>query len=123
MKHSTKEADNRLKRSIHHRLKELLNSEKDNPVLKARQTWEIVSEQLRFILGEEVHKQWFESSRPLVLNNKILIIQTETMFGAQWITTHYQELVETLLKSQDRNLSCFFIAPKKITRKHRFYSK
>lgn len=112
MKQHAKNADNRLRRSIHHRLKEILNTEKDNPVLKARQAWGIVSEQIHFILGDEVHKQWFAGSKPLVLKNKILIIQTESTFAAQWITTHYQELVETLLKAQDRNLSCFFIAPK-----------
>lgn len=123
MRHSSKDAEGRLKRSIHHRLKEILNTEKDNPVLKARQSWEIVSEQLRFILGPEVHKQWFQNSTPLVLNNKILIIQTDSVFAAQWITTHYQELVETLLKAQDRNLSCFFISPKKVTRTHRFGNK
>lgn len=120
MAHSSRQAEGRLKRNIHHRLKELLNEEKDNPVLKARQTWSVVSEQLRFVLGEEVHKQWFQNSAPLVLNNKILIIQTESVFAAQWITTHYQELVETLLKAQDRNLSCFFISPKNRVRKRRF---
>lgn len=116
-------AESRLKRSIHHRLKEILNSEKDNPMLKAKQAWEIVSEQLNFILGEEVHRQWFQNTTPIVLKNKILILQTESIFAAQWITTHYQELVESLLKSQDRNFSCFFIAPKEPTRKSRFYNK
>lgn len=120
MTHSAKQAEDRLKRNIHHRLKEILNAEKDNPVLKARQTWGIVSEQLRFVLGEEVHKQWFRKSSPLVLKNKILIMQTESVFAAQWITTHYQDLVETLLKAQDPGLSCFFISPKSATRKRRF---
>ncbi len=123
MGYNTKQAESRLKRSINHRLKEILNTEKDNPVLKARQSWGIVSEQLRFILGEEVHRQWFQKTKPLVLNNKILILQTDSTFAAQWINTHYQELVENLLKSQDRNLSCFFIAPKKINQKSRFCSK
>ncbi|MBG59352.1 MAG: hypothetical protein CMJ16_02735 [Peredibacter sp.] len=123
MGYSTKQAEDRLKRSINHRLKEILNTERDNPVLKAQHSWSIVSEQLRFILGEEVHRQWFQKTKPLVLNNKILILQTHSTFAAQWINTHYQELVENLLKSQDRNLSCFFIAPKKVTRKSHFGSK
>jgi hypothetical protein len=101
-----------LQKNIADKLKEVLNESFDNPVVKARNTWSITSEMLLTILGKEIHAQWFRNVNPLVLKNNILILQTDSNFAAQWINTQYQELVEGLLKTQDPNLSCFFIAPK-----------
>lgn len=101
-----------LQKNIASKLKEVLQDSYDNPVVKARNSWNIASEMLLAILGPEVHEQWFKQVRPLVLKNNILILQTHSNFAAQWINTHYQELVESLLKTQDPNLSCFFIAPR-----------
>ena len=106
-------ADEKLKINIHRKLKSTFSKTIDNPVVKAFDTWEIISEQLSFVLGPEVHNQWFKDVKPLLLKNNILLLQTETQFAAQWINTHYQQLVEVLLAAQDKKLSCFFIAPKK----------
>lgn len=101
-----------LQKNIAAKLKEVLQDSYDNPVVKARNSWNVASEMLYVILGEEIHEQWFKQVNPLVLKNNILILQTHSIFAAQWINTHYQELVESLLKTQDPNLSCFFIAPR-----------
>lgn len=101
-----------LQKNIAEKLKEVLQDSFDNPVVKARNSWNITSDMLLTILGKEIHAQWFQQVNPLVLKNNILILQTHSNFAAQWINTHYQELVESLLKTQDPNLSCFFIAPK-----------
>lgn len=103
---------NTLKRNIATKLKEIRNDSFDNPVVKARNTWQVASEMLVIMLGDEVHTQWFKNISPLFLKNKILVLQTENTFAAQWINTHYQELVESVLKIQDPALSCFFIAPR-----------
>lgn len=101
----------RLKKELNKRIKQTFNDTIDNPVLKAHKTWGIVSEQLLAILGEEVHSQWFKNVQPLVMKNNILIVATKTQFAAQWINTHYQELVDALILAQDPKFSCFFIAP------------
>lgn len=101
-----------LQKNISSKLKEVLQDSFDNPVVKARNCWSITSEMLLAILGPQIHEQWFKQVSPLVLKNNILILQTHSNFAAQWINTHYQELVESLLKAQDPNLSCFFIAPR-----------
>lgn len=101
-----------LQKNISAKLKEVLQDSFDNPVVKARNSWYVASEMLSLILGKEVHDQWFKPVRPLVMKNNILILQTHSNFAAQWINTHYQELVESLLITQDPNLSCFFIAPR-----------
>ena len=106
-------ADKEFKIHLHKKLKSTFNKTIDNPVIKAKESWDIVSEQLLHILGDAVHTQWFKPITPLVLKNSILILQTETNFAAQWINTHYQQLVEALILTQDKKLSCFFIAPKK----------
>lgn len=103
-----------LQKSIAQRLKEVLDEPFDNPVVKARNCWSTTSEMLLAMLGKEIHNQWFKNINPLVLKNNILILQTDSNFAAQWINTHYQELVESLLKVQDQNLSCFFIAPRNV---------
>ena len=110
-KSSNSKAERQLKRSLNQKLKDILNNSQDNPVLKAKTSWSILSEQLNFILGEDVHRQWFQDVQPIVLKDKTLILQTHTQFAAQWINTHYQELVETLIHAQDQDLSCFFIGP------------
>tara|TARA_Y100000385_G_scaffold280770_1_gene332442 strand:+ start:305 stop:658 length:354 start_codon:yes stop_codon:yes gene_type:complete len=101
-----------LQKNIAEKLKEVLQDSFDNPVVKARNSWNLTSEMLFVILGHEVHEQWFAQVNPLVLKNNVLILQTHSNFAAQWINTHYQELVESLLITQDPNLSCFFIAPR-----------
>lgn len=114
-KHSRKEII-QLKRNIRKCIKEAFEDNIDNPVLKARTTWNTLSEQIKLILGDNVHKQWFRDIRPIVLKENALILQTPNQFAAQWINTHYQELAENLLHSQDRNCSCFFIGPSLIKR-------
>lgn len=106
-----------LKLNIQKKLKSTLKKQIDNPVVKAHQSWEILSEQICAILGTAVHNQWFKNVQPIILNNNILLLQTETNFAAQWINTHYQDLVNSLILTQDRKLSVFFIAPKKATKK------
>lgn len=112
--------ERQLRRSLNQKLKEILNNSKDNPLLKAKTSWAILSEQLNFILGDDVHRQWFQEIQPIVLKDNTLILQTQTQFAAQWINTHYQELVETLIHAQDQNLSCFFIGPTPTSQKLRF---
>jgi hypothetical protein len=112
--------DKQLKRNINQKLKEILTKTQDNPVLKAKTSWVILSEQLKYLLGDDVHRQWFQEIQPIVLKDKTLILQTHTQFAAQWINTHYQELAETLLHAQDPDQSCFFIGPQNTNRKHHF---
>ncbi len=103
-----------LKSNININFQKQLSNSFDNPMLKASHSWDIVADQCFDLLGGEIHTKWFKNIKPLVLKNKILILQTESNFAAQWINTHYQVLSEGLLKVQDKDLSCFFIAPKKI---------
>lgn len=109
--------DKHLKLNIQNKLKSTFSKTIDNPVVKAHQTWEILSEQLKAILDNEVYAQWFNKVQPIILKNNILIVQAETTFAARWINTHYQELVDSLLLIQDKKHSCFFIAPKKLVNK------
>ena len=102
-----------LKINLHQKLKSTFSRTIDNPVVAANDVWNILNEQLACILDEQVHKQWFEKVKPIVLNNNILLLQTENQFSERWINTHYQDLVELLLSAQDKKLSCFFIAPRK----------
>jgi len=103
-----------LKNKIHKELKSTFNKTIDNPVIKAHITWGMLSEQLKDILGNEVHKQWFHHIHPIVFKNNVLLLQTESRFASQWINTHYQELVDALITIQDKKYTCFFIAPKKL---------
>ena len=105
--------DEKEKINLHNKLKSTFQKTIDNPVIKAQSSWELLSEQLHDILGDTIHKQWFSNIQPLVLKNNILLLQTETSFAAQWINTHYQQLVDALLTIQDSRYTCFFIAPKK----------
>ena len=104
--------EDKLKLKLKEELKSTFSRTIDNPVIKAHQSWELLSEQLLAVLGEEVHTQWFKNAKPLVLKNNILLVQARTQFSAQWINTHYQELIDTLALVQDSKLTCFFIAPK-----------
>lgn len=81
-----------------------------HPVAKASYAWCIVSEQLCDILGPEVHHQWFKNVRPLVISHHVLILEVPNHFNAQWIHTHYHELIDVLLSAMDQRLSSFFIS-------------
>lgn len=83
---------------------------KENPVLRASHCWKIISEQIKDLLGSEVHTQWFSKVRPLVIANNILILRTSNQQACRWITTHYLDLVDMLLSFQDKKLSSFFIS-------------
>lgn len=81
-----------------------------HPVVKASYTWSIISEQLCDILGPEIHHQWFKSAKPLVISSNVLILEVPNHFSAQWIHTHYHELVDVLLSVLDNRLSSFFVS-------------
>lgn len=105
--------DEKLKLNLHKKLKSTFSKTVDNPVIRANDVWQTLREQLEVILDAQVYNQWFKPIKPIVLNNNILLLQTENQFAERWINTHYQELVELLLTGQDKKLSCFFIAPRK----------
>lgn len=81
-----------------------------HPVVKASYIWSVISEQLGDILGPEVHHQWFKQAKPLVISSNVLILEVPNHFSAQWIHTHYHELVDVLLSVMDKRLSSFFIS-------------
>jgi len=81
-----------------------------HPVVKASYIWSILSEQLSDILGPEVHHQWFKQVKPLVISHNVLILEVPNHFSAQWIHTHYHELVDVLLSVMDKRLTSFFIS-------------
>lgn len=91
------------------RLKEK-NSNLAHPVVRASYIWSIVSEQLSDILGPEVHHQWFKDVRPTVISHNVLLLEVPNHFYAQWIHTHYHELVDVLLSVLDKRISSFFIS-------------
>jgi chromosomal replication initiation ATPase DnaA len=81
-----------------------------HPVVKASYIWSILSEQLSDVLGPEVHHQWFKQVKPLVISHNVLILEVPNHFSAQWIHTHYLELVDVLLSVMDKRLSSFFVS-------------
>lgn len=81
-----------------------------HPVVKASYIWSILSEQLCDILGPEVHHQWFKQVKPLVISHHVLILEVPNHFSAQWIHTHYHELVDILLSVMDKKLTSFFVS-------------
>jgi chromosomal replication initiation ATPase DnaA len=81
-----------------------------HPVVKASYIWSILSDQLCDILGPEVHHQWFKQVKPLVISHNVLILEVPNHFSAQWIHTHYHELVDVLLSVMDKKLTSFFIS-------------
>lgn len=81
-----------------------------HPVVKASYIWSILSEQLSDVLGPEVHHQWFKQVKPVVISHNVLLLEVPNHFSAQWIHTHYHELVDVLLSVMDKKLSSFFIS-------------
>lgn len=81
-----------------------------HPVVKASYIWSILSDQLCDVLGPEVHHQWFKNVKPLVIAHNVLIIEVPNHFSAQWIHTHYHELVDVLLSVMDKKLTSYFVS-------------
>lgn len=81
-----------------------------HPVVKASYVWSILSDQLCDILGPEVHHQWFKNIKPLIISHNVLLLEVPNHFSAQWIHTHYHELVDVLLSVIDKRLSSFFVS-------------
>jgi len=81
-----------------------------HPVVKASYLWSILSEQLSDVLGPVVHHQWFKNVKPLVISDNVLILEVPNHFTAQWIHTHYHELIDILLSVMDSKLSTFFLS-------------
>lgn len=101
-----------LQNHLNVKIQKILHSSFENPMVKASHVWAITSDQLEAIIGPEIFKQWFSDIRPIVVADKVLLLQARNTFAAHWLTTHYQKLVDLLLKAQDKELSCFFISPK-----------
>jgi chromosomal replication initiation ATPase DnaA len=81
-----------------------------HPVVKASYIWSVLSDQLSDVLGPEIHHQWFKQVKPLVISHNVLLLEVPNHFSAQWIHTHYHELVDVLLSAMDKRLSSFFIS-------------
>ncbi len=81
-----------------------------HPVVKASYIWSVLSEQLCDVLGPEVHFHWFKHVKPLVISDNVLILEVPNHFSAQWIHTHYHELIDVLLSVMDKKLSSFFLS-------------
>ena len=81
-----------------------------HPVVKASYLWSILADQLCDVLGPEVHHQWFKQVKPLVISDNVLILEVPNHFSAQWIHTHYHELIDVLLSVMDKKLSTFFVS-------------
>ena len=79
----------------------------NHPVLVASYRWKIVADQLKDLLGSEVHRQWFENITPMCLSGQVLILRARDRRGCTWITTNYQDLLDVLLGFQDQRLSRF----------------
>ena len=45
-----------------------------------------------------------------MISDNVLILEVPNHFFAQWIHTHYHELIDLLLKVIDKNLSSFFVS-------------
>jgi chromosomal replication initiation ATPase DnaA len=87
-----------------------------HPVVKASYVWSILSEQLCDILGPEIHHQWFRDVKPLVISQNVLILEVPNHYEAQWIHTHFHDLIEILLSVIDKRLSAFFLS--QVKRQH-----
>lgn len=81
-----------------------------HPVVKASYLWSVLSDQLCDVLGPEIHHQWFKQAKPVVISHNVLILEVPNHFSAQWIHTHYHELVDVLLSVMDMRLSSFFVS-------------
>lgn len=84
--------------------------ENSNPVVRASHCWRIISEQLKDLLGREIHRQWFRNVTPVLISENILILSTPTKQGCHWVNNHYQDLVDLLISFQDKKLSTFFVS-------------
>lgn len=82
----------------------------DNPVLKASLIWERVSDQVKDILGDSIHRQWFEKIVPIVILDKMLILECRTQFHSRWLNNQYRDLIDLLIGFQDKNISSFIIS-------------
>jgi hypothetical protein len=95
----------------------LFNKEKEcheNPVVRAHHIWSIVSDQLNDILGESIFRQWFQSIRPIVISEDMLILGVPNNLTALWIKTHYQKLVDLLLNFIDSDMTVYFLSPEEL---------
>ena len=81
-----------------------------NPVVRASHSWRIISEQLRDLLGREIHRQWFRSVTPVLISENILILSTPSKQACHWINNHYHDLVDLLISFQDKKLTTFFVS-------------
>lgn len=81
-----------------------------HPVVKASYVWSVLTDQLSDVLGPEIHHQWFRPVKPLVISHNVLILEVPNHFYAQWIHTHYHELVDVLLSVMDKRLTSFFVS-------------
>lgn len=84
----------------------------DNPVVKASIVWERLNEQIKDVLGEEIHRQWFGEIVPIVILDHALLLKVPSLFHAKWLNTHYRKLMNLLLSFQDKNLTCFLVTKK-----------
>lgn len=98
-----------LKRRLSHLLED--KSHLDHPLLKSLQTWSLLSDFIKDMVGPEIHYQWFSRMKPLALKDNTLLVECESVFASQWVTMHYQELVDALMKVLNPKVQCYFIAP------------
>lgn len=84
--------------------------ESSNPVVRASHCWRIVSEQLKDLLGKEIHRQWFRNITPVLISENILIVSTPSKQACHWINNHYHDLVDLLISFQDKKLTTFFVS-------------
>lgn len=84
--------------------------ETSNPVVRASHSWRIISEQLKDLLGREIHRQWFRNVTPVLISEHILILSTPSKQACHWINNHYQDLVDLLISFQDKKLTTFFVS-------------
>lgn len=86
-----------------------LDSKNLNPVVRAHNIWQIVSEQIREVLGATIHQQWFVKLVPLVISDNCLIIMAPNSFNAKWVNNHYKDLIDLMISFQDKQISGFII--------------
>ncbi len=102
-----------LQKNISNKVKSILSSDdrtNESPVIKASYVWGVISKQLKDILDENIYRQWFFDVIPIVIADKVLLLQARDEFSSSWLNYNYQNLVDILLSFQDSKLTCFFIA-------------
>lgn len=106
-------SSHKLKSKLRNKIKNALSNETKlaTPMIRASYAWSIISEQLKDVLGSEIHSQWFSKVKPVVITDNVLLLETKDKFSSQWINANYQELVDLLVGLQDKTLSSFFFAP------------